>query len=204
MPSITVGSFLFDHLFSQGIRHAFGIPGDFALPTFRWLQNSQIKLLTMTHEPSVGFAADGYARVHGLGLACVTYCVGGLNMLNAVACAYAEKSPVIVVSGAPSPSDRRHDPLLHHKVRTFDTQKRIYDEVTCASTVLLDPQTAADEIIRVVAAVRAQCRPGYIEVPSAVVEMPIRKPTVRIAPPPLSDAENLEAAVSEAATAIAA
>src|SRR5271170_5964078 len=99
----------------------------------------------MTHEPSVGFAADGYARVHGLGLACVTYCVGGLNMVNAIACAYAEKSPVIVVSGAPSPGDRKHDPLLHHKVRTFDTQKRIYDEVTCASAVLVDPQAAVAE-----------------------------------------------------------
>ena len=87
----TVGSFLFDYLHSQGVHHAFGIPGDFALPTFRWLEKSKIKLLTLTHEPSVGFAADGYARVRGLGVACVTYCVGGLNLLNSIACAYASK-----------------------------------------------------------------------------------------------------------------
>jgi indolepyruvate decarboxylase len=203
MATSTVGSFLFDHLYKQGIRHAFGIPGDFALPTFRWLQNSQIKLLTMTHEPSVGFAADGYARVHGLGLACVTYCVGGLNMLNPIACAYAEKSPVIVVSGAPSPADRKHDPLVHHKVRTFDTQRRIYEEVTCASAVLLDPEAAADEIIRVVKAVRAQCRPGYIEVPYDVVDMPIGPASAHSEEPPESDAENLAAAVAEAAATIA-
>ena len=134
-PAPTVGSFLFDYLYNQGVRHAFGIPGDFALPTFRWLEASKLDLLTMTHEPSVGFAADAYARVHGLGVACVTYCVGGLNMLNPIACAYAEKSPVIVISGGPSPSDRKHDALVHHKVRTFDTQRRIYDEVTCASAV---------------------------------------------------------------------
>jgi TPP-dependent 2-oxoacid decarboxylase len=72
MSTPTVGSFLFDHLHRAGVEHAFGIPGDFALPTFRWLQNSPIKLLTMTHEPSVGFAADGYARIRGLGLAAVT------------------------------------------------------------------------------------------------------------------------------------
>jgi indolepyruvate decarboxylase len=199
MPTPTVGSFLFSHLYDQGIRHAFGIPGDFALPTFRWLQNSQIKLLTMTHEPSVGFAADGYARIHGLGLAAVTYCVGGLNMLNSIACAYAEKSPIVVVSGAPSPSDRRHDPLVHHKVRTFDTQRRIYDEVTCASTVLLDPERAAEEIMRVVSAVKQNCRPGYIEVPYDIVDLPIRKPIFHPEVPPESDAENLEAAISEAA-----
>ncbi|MBY0355669.1 MAG: hypothetical protein K2Q12_08075, partial [Rickettsiales bacterium] len=135
---MTVGKFLFDYLHAQGVRHAFGIPGDFALPTFRWLDESPIQLITMTHEPSVGFAADGYARVHGLGVACVTYCVGGLNMLNSVACAYAEKSPLIVISGGPSPNDRKNDPLVHHKVRTFDTQRRIFEEVTCANTVLLD------------------------------------------------------------------
>jgi TPP-dependent 2-oxoacid decarboxylase len=56
-------------------------------------------------------------------------------MVNSIACAYAEKSPVLVVSGAPRPADRKHDPLLHHKVRTFDTQRRIYEEVTCASGV---------------------------------------------------------------------
>jgi TPP-dependent 2-oxoacid decarboxylase len=199
MPSSTVGSFLFQYLYDQGIHHAFGIPGDFALPTFRWLAKSPIELITMVHEPGVGFAADAYSRAHGgLGLAVVTYCVGGLNMLNAIAGAYAEKSPVIVVSGGPSPADRRHDPLVHHKVRTFDTQRRIYDEVTCASTVLLDQQTAADEIIRVVRAARIQCRPGYIEVPFDVVDLPIGPASNRIEQAIESDSENLAAAVAEA------
>jgi indolepyruvate decarboxylase len=204
MATATVGSFLFQHLYDQGIRHAFGIPGDFALPTFRWLVKSPIQLITMVHEPGVGFAADAYSRAHGgLGLAVVTYCVGGLNMLNAIAGAYAEKSPVIVVSGGPSPADRRHDPLVHHKVRTFDTQRRIYEEVTCASTVLLDAQTAADEIIRVVRAAKMQCRPGYIEVPFDIVDLPIGPVTNRIETPPESDPENLAAAVAEAADMIA-
>lgn len=200
----TVGSFLFDYLYNQGVRDAFGIPGDFALPTFRWLEHSRLHLYTMTHEPSVGFAADAYARVHGLGVACVTYCVGGLNMLNPIACAYAEKSPVLVISGGPSPGDRKRDPLLHHKVRTFDSQQRIYDEVTCASAVLLDPETAAEEIIRVVTAIKSQCRPGYIEIPYDVVDMPIRLPTLKNPPAPESDAENLEGALAEMAERIKA
>ena len=195
----TVGSFIFDYLHKQGVRHAFGIPGDFALPTFRWLENSKIDLLTMTHEPSVGFAADAYARVHGLGVACVTYCVGGLNMLNSIACAYAEKSPVVVISGGPSPNDRKHDGLVHHKVRTFDTQRRIYDEVTCASAVLLDPETAAEEIIRVINAVKAQSRPGYIEIPYDIVDLPIRLPNIRNYPAAESEEDNLKAALAEVA-----
>ncbi len=194
----TVGQFLFDYLHQQGVTHAFGIPGDFALPTFRWLEKSDIRLITMTHEPSVGFAADGYARVNGLGVACVTYCVGGLNMLNSVACAYAEKSPILVISGGPSHSDRQADPLLHHKVRTFDTQRRIFEEVTCANAVLLDAATAAQEIVRVVETMKAQCRPGYIEIPFDVVDLPTNPPVFSNAAPLPSDADNLQAALEDA------
>jgi indolepyruvate decarboxylase len=202
--SHTVGSFLFDYLKAKGVGHVFGIPGDFALPTFRWLQQSGLGIITLTHEPSVGFAADGYARVHGLGVALVTYCVGGLNMLNSVACAYAEKSPLLVISGGPSPADRKADGLLHHKVRTFDTQRRIYEEVTIATTVLSDPETAASEIMRVVDAVLEHCRPGYIEIPYDVVDMPIKPPPLANKPTPESDGENLAAMIEDAAAIIGA
>ena len=199
----TVGSFLFDYLHSLGVTHVFGIPGDFALPTFRWMQQSKLNIITMTHEPSVGFAADGYARLNGLGVAAVTYCVGGLNMLNSVACAYAEKSPLLVLSGGPSPVDRKKDVLMHHKVRTFDTQRRIYEEVTCATAVLLDPATAASEIMRVVQAVLEHSEPGYIEIPFDVVDMEIPSVPAFVNPPaPQSDAENLHAMLEDAVAAL--
>lgn len=197
----TVGSFLFEYLREQGIEHAFGIPGDFALPTFHWLEESDIELVTMTHEPAVGFAADAYARsTGGLGLAVVTYCVGGLNMVNSIACAYAEKSPVVVVAGGPSVTDKADDRLLvHHKVKTFDTQRRIYEEVTCATTVLNSPSTAAAEIARVVQAARRECRPVYIEVPCDVVnhQMP-ENSSVPTPTDPKSDPASLEVCLREA------
>lgn len=194
---VTVGAFLFEYLHERGVRHAFGIPGDFALATFQWLARSRIDLIGMTHEPMVGFAADGYARIHGLGLACVTYCVGGLNMVNSIAGAYAEKSPVVVVSGGPSASERRADPLLHHKVKTFDTQRRVYEEVTCANTILLDPDAAAAEIVRVVDTVVARRRPGYIEVPCDVVDMPIRPVRHGRRPVEEADAESVTECLRE-------
>ena len=203
MSAPTVGSFLFDYLHKLGVTHVFGIPGDFALPIFRCMQHSPLKTITMTHEPSVGFAADGYARIHGLGVACVTYCVGGLNMLNSVACAYAEKSPVLVISGGPSPKDRAKDILIHHKVRTFDTQQRIYAEVTCANAVLLDPETAAAEIMRVLSAVLEHSSPGYLEIPFDVVDMPIPNiPPIVKKPAPVSNSENLQAMLDDATAMI--
>jgi indolepyruvate decarboxylase len=192
-----MGQFLFDYLYRKGVRHEFGVPGDFALPTYAWLDRSAIQSVTMTHEPSAGFAADAYSRINGIGLCVVTYCVGGLNLLNPIAGAYAEKSPVVVVSGAPGRKDREKDPLLHHKVKTFETQRRVYDEVTVASTVLLDEERAAAEIARCVDACLRHKRPVYIEVPHDMVdrEIPVNLPPEM--PQPVSDPDTLKASLEE-------
>ena len=192
-----LGQFLFEYLHRCGVRHSFGVPGDFALPTFAWLEKSKIKSVTMTHEPSAGFAADAYARVNGIGLVCVTYCVGGLNVLNAIAGAYAEKSPVVVISGAPGRKDREKDPLLHHKVKTFETQRRVYDEVTVASAVLLDEQRAASEIVRCIDACLRHKRPVYIEVPHDMADRLIPTSGALPAPKEESDPHTLTAALEE-------
>src|SRR5437016_9893202 len=194
-PRMPMGEFLFAYLHRRGVRHSFGVPGDFALPTFAWLEKSKIQSITMTHDPGAGFAADAYSRLNGIGLVAVTYCVGGLNVLNAIAGAYAEKSPVVVVSGAPGREDRKKDPLLHHKVKTFETQRRVYDEVTVATAVLLDEDRAAAEIVRCVEACLQHKRPVYIEVPHDMVDREI--PTVQM-PPPIkaqSDPKTLAAAL---------
>src|SRR6266568_7399298 len=196
-PTMPLGQFLFEYLYRRGVRHSFGLPGDFALPTFAWLEKSKIQSITVTHEPAAGFAADAYARVNGIGLVCVTYCVGGLNVLNAIAGAYAEKSPVVVVSGAPGRKDREKDPLLHHKVKTFETQRRIYDEVTVASTVLLDEQRAASEIVRCVEACLRHKRPVYIEVPHDMADRQIPVTGITASFPEESDPRTLEAALDE-------
>lgn len=202
--TMPLGEFLFEYLYRCGARHCFGIPGDFALNTYSWLEKSKIDSVTVTHEPSAGFAADAYARISGIGVVCVTYCVGGLNVLNAIAGAYAEKSPVVVISGAPGRKDREKDPLLHHKVKTFETQRRVYDEVTVASTVLLDEQRAASEIVRCVDACLRHKRPVYIEVPHDMADREI--PTTNLPPPLLehSDADTLAEAIGETVTLIRA
>jgi indolepyruvate decarboxylase len=195
--TMPLGQFLFEYLHRRGVRHSFGVPGDFALPTFAWLEKSKIESITMTHEPGAGFAADAYSRLNGIGLVCVTYCVGGLNVVNAIAGAYAEKSPVVVVSGGPGIMDRKKDPLLHHKVKTFETQRRVYDEVTVASTILLEEQKAAAEIVRCVEACLKHKRPVYIEVPYDIVDRDIGTFPVPAPARAQSDALTLAAALNE-------
>ena len=79
--------------------HIFGIPGDYVLTLYKLLEEFPIQHIGTTREDSAGFAADAYARIHGIGGACVTYCVGGFNIVNAIACAFAERSPVVLLSG---------------------------------------------------------------------------------------------------------
>jgi indolepyruvate decarboxylase len=158
-----------------GAREIFGIPGDFALPFFREIERSKIlPLTTLSHEPAVGFAADAAARYRSsLSVAVVTYGAGGLNMINAVAQAYAEKSPVVIVSGAPGAAEGLSGLGLHHQVKHLGSQYAIYQEVTCAQAVLNDPATAPREIARVLKMARELSRPVYIEFPRDMVDVDV-------------------------------
>jgi len=78
----TIGQYLIERLHAHGVRHIFGIPGDYVLTFYDQLQRSSIRVINTCDEQGAGFAADAYARVRGLGAVCVTYCVGGLKMTN--------------------------------------------------------------------------------------------------------------------------
>ncbi len=168
---ISIGQYLLNRLYALGIRHIFGIPGDYILRFYNLTQNSKILPVVTTREESAGFAADAYARMNGLGVVCVTYCVGGLNVANPVAGAYAEKSPVVVISGSPGMKEREKNPLLHHRIRDFTTQKDIFDQFTVASTVLSDPLIAFQEIDRVLDTALRYKRPVYIEIPRDMTDV---------------------------------
>src|SRR5580765_67733 len=200
--SPSIGEYLIQRLYHHGVRHVFGIPGDYVLGFYDQLQHSRLRIINTCDEQGAGFAADAYARVRGLGAVCITYCVGGLKVANTTAEAFAEKSPVVVISGAPGMREREKNPLLHHKVREFDTQKKVFEQLTIASTVLSDPQTAFQEIDRVLHAALRYKRPVYIELPRDTVSLRgiphYRTPQLNEA----SDPKVLRAALTEAAEMI--
>jgi TPP-dependent 2-oxoacid decarboxylase len=99
--ALTISDYLIQQLYEHGVRHVFGIPGDYVLGFYDQLSHSRLRVINTCDEQGAGFAADAYARVKGLGAVCVTYCVGGLKVANTTAEAFAEKSPVVVISGAP-------------------------------------------------------------------------------------------------------
>lgn len=172
LRSPTLARFLLDQLAEAGVQQIFGIPGDFILRLCEVIDEyAGIDFLTMAHEPGVGFAACGAARGReDLAVACVTYGAGALNMVNPVAAAYAEKTPLLVLTGGPGRQERESGLLVHHQVKSFESQRRVFREVTQYQAVLDDPDTAADKVRYAIDVCRAYSLPVYLEVPRDMVD----------------------------------
>src|SRR5688500_6999661 len=159
MTRQTIGTAVLDRLHQLGGRHMFGSPGDTVRGLCKLMQSYPIQHVGTAREDCAGFAADAYARINGIGALCVTYCVGGLNTVNAIACAYAERSPVVLLTGSPGLSERARNPYLHHMVRDFSTQREVFEKITVAAISLDDPSTAEREMDRAFAALLRYRRP---------------------------------------------
>jgi indolepyruvate decarboxylase len=179
MAKTKIGQFMLDRIREAGVDITFGIPGDYVLPVYAAQERAGLKTVVMTHEPAVGFAADAYGRLRGLGVALVTYGAGGLNMINSVALAYAEDSPLLIISGSPDTKFRTQKAELHHCVKSFESQLKVMAEVTESQALITNPKTAQEEIDRVITTTQKRSRPGYLELPRDIINVEI-EPTTRV------------------------
>ena len=162
----TIADYLVERIADYGVRHVFGIPGDYCIVLWeRMHQSGLIQTVNTCDEQGSGFAGDAYARMRGLGVVCQTYGVGGFKSIHAAAQAYAERSPLLIISGAPGLRERARGKLLHHLVDGFYTQLETFEKVTVASAIIEDPNTAFAEIDRVLSAALRHRRPVYLEIP---------------------------------------
>lgn len=168
---------LLQQLQQVGVKQVFGIPGDFVLPLFAALeQDGRLPLYYLSHEPSAVFAADGAARFSNQPAAVVlTYGAGALNAVNAVAQAYVEQVPLLVIAGFPSKTEIATELAIHHQAKHLDSQREIYREITCAQVRLDDARTAAAELCRAVAMCVRESHPVLIEFPRDATEWQLNK-----------------------------
>jgi indolepyruvate decarboxylase len=200
----TVSRYLLDRLHALGVRHLFGIPGDFILPFFEVLVTHPIEHIATCNELNAGYAADGYSRLKGLGAAAVTYGPGAFSLVNAVAGAYAERVPLVVISGGPRLAAYGADPqpLLHHVLPgRLGSSLTLFNEITVLAQRLDDPATAPDLIDRALQTCLRERRPVYLEIPCDLQRSPCAAPRAaldRMAP--ALDPQTLERAVGRVAT----
>ena len=195
----TVAEYLLIRLKEIGVDHLFGVPGDFVLGFFNQVLKSEIKYVGTCNELNAAYAADGYARIRGVGAFATTYGVGELSALNGVAGAFAERVPVVAITGSPATMLFRTRPLLHHTLGDYQIPLRMYEKITVAATQLVSGETAPAEIDRVMLACLTHQQPVYISIPADVVRMKCNRPDAFIFPTPIvSDAEALREAIKEA------
>ncbi|TYL52954.1 alpha-keto acid decarboxylase family protein [Agromyces mariniharenae] len=196
MEGYTIADYLLDRLSELGVRHLFGVPGDFTLGFLDHVEAHEgIEWVGCANELNAGYAADGYARMHGLGALSTTFGVGELSAVNAVAGSYAEHVPVVHVVGAPTTAVQSAGRATHHTLGDgdFGHFARMAAEVT-ATQAVLTATDAASQIDRALVEVRDRRLPGYLMLPADVAETPAAPPTAPLEPhPPVTDPAALQA-----------
>lgn len=201
----TVADYLLRRLKQAGVRHAFGVPGDYVLTFMDRLIDSGIEFVGTCNELNAGYAADAYARINGIGCICVTWGVGGFSAMNAVAGAFAEQVPLVVLVGGPRTLQRRSPMLLHHSVGDFATMQQAYAHITVASVLLDDVSDAPQRIDRALTRCLSEKRPIMIEIPVDMVDRPCPAPGPFAVPGrPRSDPDALSEALDEAMALLSA
>ncbi|MFF3564891.1 alpha-keto acid decarboxylase family protein [Streptomyces sp. NPDC002574] len=202
----TVGDYLLTRLAELGIRHLFGVPGDYTMAFLdHVVAHDRIRWVGNANELNAAYAADGYARVRGAGALVTTYGVGELSAINGIAGAYAEYVPVIHIVGGPSTAARQSGVLLHHTLGDGDDRHflRAHAEVTVAQAYLTAGNALA-EIDRVLVTSRRERRPGYLLLPADVAATPAEPPDRPLSvPEPEASARVLERFTDAARTELA-
>ncbi|KAF2765469.1 pyruvate decarboxylase [Teratosphaeria nubilosa] len=173
-PDVELATYLFRRLAQFGVESIHGVPGDFNLVALDYLEQAGVKWIGNCNELNAGYAADGYARVKGMGALVTTFGVGELSAMNATAGSFAEHVPVVQIVGAPAVSAQKSGLLLHHSLGDgkFDIFAEMHQKITVGQANLVDIRTAAEEIDRVLELCWREKRPVYIRLPA---DMPTKK-----------------------------
>ena len=193
---MTVIEYVLARLREIGVTDIFGVPGDFSFPINDAICHStQVRWIGCCNELNAAYAADGYARVRGVGAVCTTYGVGELSALNGIAGSYAERLPVFHLVGMPNSSAQESRLVMHHTLGNgeYDLFYRMTEPVVCARSILT-PQNVVMETERIIAEALYRRRPAYLASPADLAGQPVLCATRPAYPMPQSNPESLAAA----------
>lgn len=199
----TVGQYLVDRLHQLGVDHLFSIAGDYAIDWLNtYVASSGIEIIEEVNEVNAGYAADGYARLKGIGALCVTYSAGALCTVNALAGAYAEKVPIVLVNGTPSIKKtiifEQTGFIAHHFIAGRETDLQSFEHITAAAVRVDNPDLAPLLIDYALTQCISERRPIYIELLQDMVDLRCEPPVGVLKPTRImSDETSLEQSVAQ-------
>lgn len=162
-----VGQYLMDAVYAAGVDKVFGVPGDFNLAFLDdIISHEHIEWIGNTNELNASYATDGYARINGLGAMVTKFGVGELSAVNGIAGSYAERVPVIAITGAPTRAVEEAGKFVHHSLGegTFDDYRKMFEPITTAQGYIT-PENATTEIPRLINAAIQERRPVHLHLP---------------------------------------
>lgn len=199
----TVGQYLVDRLHQLGLEHLFSIAGDYSIEWLnQYITPSGITIIEEVNEVNAGYAADGYARLKGIGALCVTYSAGALCAVNAVAGAYVEKVPLVLINGTPSIKKtitfEQTGFSAHHFISGRETDLQSFEHITAAAIRVDNPDLAPMLIDYALTQCISERRPIYIELLQDMVDLACEPPAGALKPARiLSDETSLEQSLAK-------
>lgn len=180
----TVADYLLTRLKQLDVTEIFQIPGDYVKHFTQALEHFDgIKTIGCINELDAGYAADAYGRTRGLAAVSLQYGVSTFSALNAIAGAYVECSPIVVISACPGADMRnqtdRYGMIFHHSTGDLTADQTILSKVTVASETLSTSVGAAEKIDNLIIAALTHRRPVYIECYKEVWAEPIPRPSAK-------------------------
>lgn len=197
----TVGQYLIDRLGGLGLAHLFSIAGDYSIEWLnKYVEPSKIKLIEEVNELNAGYAADGYARLKGIGALCVTYSAGALSAVNAIAGAYVERVPVVLINGTPSIKKtlifEQTGFSAHHFISGRQTDLQVFDPITAAAVRVDNPDLAPMLIDYALTQCITERQPVYIELLQDMVDQSCDPPRGPLKPARvMSDGDSLKQSI---------
>jgi indolepyruvate decarboxylase len=185
--NFSIGTYLTTRLEQLGITHLFAVPGDYTSELLEIIdQKSKIEYVGTCNELNAGYAADGYARIHGIGAVSVTSGVGAFSLLNAVGGSYVESYPLVVIIGTPSNTSKLLElnagKRFHHQINTSNTNKAVYTDVTVTQKYISDPLLAPWQIDDALVNCISYRLPVLIEFAADCYHLPCRAPIGKLVP----------------------
>ncbi|MDC9812082.1 MULTISPECIES: alpha-keto acid decarboxylase family protein [Rhizobium] len=199
----TVGQYLVDRLRELGLGHLFSVAGDYSIEWVNsYVEKSDIQVIEEVNELNAGYAADGYARLKGIGALCVTYSAGSLCATNAIAGSYVEKVPVVLINGAPSIKKtltfEQTGYSSHHFISGRETDLQVFEYITAAAVRIDSPHLAPMLIDYALTQCITERRPVYIELLEDMVDLECARPSNALkAAPVISDEDSLDQSIAQ-------
>ncbi|CCF58895.1 hypothetical protein KAFR_0F02990 [Kazachstania africana CBS 2517] len=175
-PEITIADYLFHRLKQLHVETIFGLPGEFNMPLLDRLYNIPgLKWAGNANELNATYAADGYARLKGLGCIITTFGVGELSAINGIAGAFAEHVGVLHVVGMPPTSAQTKQLLLHHTLGNGDYRvfHRMANDVSFYSRIINDTDLCSNEVDKCIELAYLKQKPVYLGVPVNQVNLKV-------------------------------